>query len=59
MPYLINQNYSFGKDVSRTAKASLQRKRPDIQIVGDDLHPRGPGEGLRTVCGQDQGESTP
>ena len=37
--YLINQNYSFGHAVSRAAKADLARKRPDIKIVGDDLHP--------------------
>jgi branched-chain amino acid transport system substrate-binding protein len=39
--YLINQNYSFGQAVSRAAKADLKRKRPDIEIVGDDLHPLG------------------
>ena len=37
--YLINQNYAHGQQVSRFAKADLARKRPDIQIVGDDLHP--------------------
>jgi len=39
--YLINQNYSFGQAVARAAKADLARKRPDIEIVGDDLHPLG------------------
>jgi branched-chain amino acid transport system substrate-binding protein len=39
--YLINQNYSFGQAVTRAAKEYLARKRPDIQIVGDDLHPLG------------------
>jgi branched-chain amino acid transport system substrate-binding protein len=39
--YLINQNYSFGQAVSRAAKADLKRKRADIEIVGDDLHPLG------------------
>ncbi len=39
--YLIDQNYSFGQAVSRAAKADLKRKRPDIQIVGDDFHPIG------------------
>jgi branched-chain amino acid transport system substrate-binding protein len=39
--YLINQNYSFGQAVSRAAKQDLARKRPDIKIVGDDLHPLG------------------
>ncbi|MEY4428357.1 MAG: hypothetical protein RLZZ182_1046 [Pseudomonadota bacterium] len=37
--YLINQNYAHGQQVSKFAKSTLQRKRPDIQIVGDDLHP--------------------
>lgn len=39
--YLIGQNYSFGQQVSRGAKELLARKRPDIKIVGDDLHPIG------------------
>ena len=37
--YLINQNYSHGQQVSRYAKSMLARKRPDIEVVGDDLHP--------------------
>ncbi|MDE2429673.1 MAG: branched-chain amino acid ABC transporter substrate-binding protein [Burkholderiales bacterium] len=37
--YIIGQNYSFGHQVSRAAKEYLARKRPDIKIVGDDLHP--------------------
>lgn len=37
--YLINQNYSHGQQVSKFAKENLSRKRPDVQIVGDDLHP--------------------
>ena len=37
--YLINQNYAHGHQVSRYAKETLGRKRPDIQVVGDDLHP--------------------
>jgi branched-chain amino acid transport system substrate-binding protein len=39
--YIIGQNYSFGHQVSRAAKEYLKRKRPDVQIVGDDLHPIG------------------
>ena len=39
--YIIGQNYAFGQQVSRAAKDYLARKRPDIQIVGDDLHPIG------------------
>jgi len=37
--YLLNQNYSHGMQVAKYAKAGLARKRPDIQIVGEDLHP--------------------
>ena len=37
--YLINQDYSFGESVRTQAKKMLAVKRPDIQIVGDELHP--------------------
>jgi branched-chain amino acid transport system substrate-binding protein len=37
--YLINQNYSHGHQVTRAAKELLARKRPDVKIAGDDLHP--------------------
>ncbi|HYW58734.1 MAG TPA: branched-chain amino acid ABC transporter substrate-binding protein [Polaromonas sp.] len=37
--YLLNQNYSHGHQVAKYAKESLARKRPDIQFVGEDLHP--------------------
>jgi branched-chain amino acid transport system substrate-binding protein len=37
--YLINQDYSFGESVRSTAKKMLAAKRPDIKIVGDELHP--------------------
>jgi len=37
--FIIGQNYALGHQVSRAAKEYLKRKRPDIQIVGDDLHP--------------------
>jgi branched-chain amino acid transport system substrate-binding protein len=37
--YLINQDYSAGQAVRSQAKAMLASKRPDIQIVGDELHP--------------------
>ena len=39
--YLINQDYAFGQAVSKAAKEMLAKKRPDVQIVGDDLHPLG------------------
>jgi branched-chain amino acid transport system substrate-binding protein len=37
--YLIGQNYAHGLQVARYAKAALARKRPDIEVVGEDLHP--------------------
>jgi branched-chain amino acid transport system substrate-binding protein len=37
--YLINQDYSFGKAVAAAANGMLSEKRPDIKIVGDELHP--------------------
>ncbi len=39
--YLINQDYAFGHAVTKAARAMLTSKRPDIEIVGDDLHPLG------------------
>jgi branched-chain amino acid transport system substrate-binding protein len=39
--YLINQDYAFGQGVSKAARAMLKQKRPDVEIVGDDLHPLG------------------
>ncbi|MDM0111056.1 branched-chain amino acid ABC transporter substrate-binding protein [Variovorax sp. J22R133] len=37
--YLINQNYSHGVQVAKYAKENLKVKRPDVEIVGEDLHP--------------------
>jgi len=37
--YIFGQNYSHGVQVAKYAKEMLARKRPDIQIVGEDLHP--------------------
>ena len=37
--YLLNQNYSHGMQVAKYAKEMLAQKRPDIKIVGEDLHP--------------------
>jgi branched-chain amino acid transport system substrate-binding protein len=39
--YLIGQDYSFGQHVQKQARAMLAAKRPDIEIVGDELHPLG------------------
>ena len=37
--YILGQNYSHGVQVAKYTKEYLKRKRPDIQIVGEDLHP--------------------
>jgi branched-chain amino acid transport system substrate-binding protein len=37
--YLIGQDYSFGQGVLREARRQLGLQRPDVQIVGDELHP--------------------
>ncbi|HEX3139331.1 MAG TPA: branched-chain amino acid ABC transporter substrate-binding protein [Rhizobacter sp.] len=39
--YIIGQNYAHGHQVAKYAKETLGRKRPDVQIVGEDLHPIG------------------
>jgi branched-chain amino acid transport system substrate-binding protein len=39
--YLINQNYSHGQQVAKYFKEGFARKRPDAQVVGEDLHPLG------------------
>tara|TARA_R110002073_G_scaffold290255_1_gene455162 strand:- start:2743 stop:3987 length:1245 start_codon:yes stop_codon:yes gene_type:complete len=39
--YIIGQDYSFGKAVAAAAVRFLGEKRPDIEIVGNELHPIG------------------
>lgn len=39
--YLMNQDYAWGQSVSRSARELLAARRPDIEIVGDELHPMG------------------
>jgi branched-chain amino acid transport system substrate-binding protein len=39
--YIIGQDYSFGKAVAAAAVKNLTEKRPDIEIVGNELHPLG------------------
>jgi len=39
--YLIGQDYSFGQHLREQARAMLARRRPDLRIVGDELHPLG------------------
>lgn len=37
--YLIGQDYSFGQAVLREARRQLALQRPDVRIVGEELHP--------------------
>ena len=39
--YLLNQNYSHGQQVAKFFKEGIARKRSDVKIVGEDLHPLG------------------
>ena len=39
--YLLSQDYSFGQHFNRKARELIAAKRPDMQIVGDELHPLG------------------
>ncbi len=39
--YIIGQDYSFGQAVSLEAKRQLSQVRPDVKVVGDELHPVG------------------
>jgi branched-chain amino acid transport system substrate-binding protein len=39
--YLLNQDYLFGQSVRNDTKKWLEKLRPDIQIVGDELMPFG------------------
>ena len=37
--YLIGQDYSFGQAVLREGRNQLAAQRPDVKIVGEELHP--------------------
>jgi branched-chain amino acid transport system substrate-binding protein len=37
--FLINQNYAHGQQMSRLTKEMLARRRAEVEIVGDELHP--------------------
>jgi branched-chain amino acid transport system substrate-binding protein len=39
--YLIGQDYSFGQHVVRRAREMIAARRPDITVVGSELHPLG------------------
>jgi branched-chain amino acid transport system substrate-binding protein len=37
--YLLGQDYSFGRAVLAEARRQLAAQRPDVRIVGEELHP--------------------
>lgn len=37
--YVLGQNYSHGVQVAKYAKETIKRQWPDIEFVGEDLHP--------------------
>ena len=39
--YILGQDYTFGRSVADAAVRMLEEKRPDIEIVGNELHPLG------------------
>jgi branched-chain amino acid transport system substrate-binding protein len=39
--FVIGQDYAHGHQVAKAAIEMLKKKRPDIEIVGNDLHPVG------------------
>ena len=39
--YILGQDYSFGQSFAREARRQLGVLRPDVQVVGDELHPIG------------------
>ncbi|MEG3001896.1 MAG: branched-chain amino acid ABC transporter substrate-binding protein [Comamonas sp.] len=39
--YLIGQDYSFGQAVLSEARRQLAARRPEVTVVGDELHPVG------------------
>ena len=39
--FIMAQDYSFGQHFARSAREMVAAKRPDIQIVGEELHPLG------------------
>ena len=39
--YLIGQDYSFGQHVVKKGAEMIRAKRPDIEVVGEELHPMG------------------
>ncbi len=39
--HLINQDNAWGHEASRAVQRALSQHRPELQVVGDDVHPAG------------------
>ncbi len=39
--FLLNQDYSFGHALARSAREQLAQRRPDVAVVGEVFHPIG------------------
>jgi branched-chain amino acid transport system substrate-binding protein len=39
--FILGQDYAHGQQIARIAPKMLQEKRPDVTVVGNDLHPLG------------------
>ena len=39
--FIIGQDYAYGHQIAKASRELLARKRPDIKIVGEELHPIG------------------
>jgi branched-chain amino acid transport system substrate-binding protein len=39
--FVLGQDYAHGQQLAKAVVATLPKKRPDIEIVGNDLHPFG------------------
>ncbi len=39
--FVLGQDYAHGQQLAKAVTATLPKKRPDVQIVGKDLHPFG------------------
>jgi branched-chain amino acid transport system substrate-binding protein len=39
--YIIGQDYSFGQAIAREARRQIEQIRPDVRIVGEELHAMG------------------
>lgn len=39
--YIIGQDYAHGQQMAKAVVAALPKKRPDVEIVGNELHPFG------------------